>query len=305
MSNPFSAGALYSTTEDLLRWEQGLFGGKLLSKESLTKMTTPYKSDYALGLIVGTDNGDRVIQHGGGIPGFVNHLAYYPDDKITAVVLSNVYGPAPPQLASKLAAIALGEKVLLPSEKKEISVSADILSQYVGTYEMRPGINFMITLEGDQLMGQLSGQGKFSIFAETESKFFPKVVDAEIELFRDESSRVTHLILRQNYVEIKAIRASDNVLIRKEITLSPDILSQYVGTYELRPGFDLEITLEGGQLISQPTGREKIPIYAETETKFFVKVVDAQLEFFKDENGKVSHLVLHRDSAEIKALRKE
>src|SRR6185295_18817174 len=49
MSIPHAAGALYSTTEDLLRWEQALFGGKVVSPASLAKMTTPFKSDYALG----------------------------------------------------------------------------------------------------------------------------------------------------------------------------------------------------------------------------------------------------------------
>ncbi len=50
MSIPFSAGALYSTTHDLLRWEQGLFGGKLLSAASLKKMTTPFKQELCLRL---------------------------------------------------------------------------------------------------------------------------------------------------------------------------------------------------------------------------------------------------------------
>jgi hypothetical protein len=54
MSIPFSAGALYSTTEDLFRWEQGLFASKLLSPASLAKMTTPFKDDYACGLGVRT-----------------------------------------------------------------------------------------------------------------------------------------------------------------------------------------------------------------------------------------------------------
>ncbi len=45
VSIAFSAGALYSTTEDLLRWEQGLFGGKVLSEASLRKMTTPFVRD--------------------------------------------------------------------------------------------------------------------------------------------------------------------------------------------------------------------------------------------------------------------
>src|SRR4029434_6393001 len=54
MSIPFAAGGLYSTTEDLLRWERGLFGGKLLSAASLQKMTTPFREDYAFGLFVRT-----------------------------------------------------------------------------------------------------------------------------------------------------------------------------------------------------------------------------------------------------------
>ena len=71
MTIPFAAGALYSTTEDLLRWEQALFAGKVLSAESLKKMTTPFKNDYAFGLVVhGTKSGYKVIEHGGGIEEF-------------------------------------------------------------------------------------------------------------------------------------------------------------------------------------------------------------------------------------------
>ena len=92
MSIPHAAGALYSTTEDLLRWEEALFGGKLLSAASLEKMTTPFKSDYAFGLIVGSANGRKMIGHGGGIEGFNNFLAEYPDEKLTVVVLANLNG---------------------------------------------------------------------------------------------------------------------------------------------------------------------------------------------------------------------
>ncbi|HWS17963.1 MAG TPA: serine hydrolase domain-containing protein, partial [Candidatus Elarobacter sp.] len=66
MTIPFSAGALYSTTEDLLRWEQGLFGGKVLKQASLAKMITPFKQDYAFGLGVQTVKGHKVIAHSGG-----------------------------------------------------------------------------------------------------------------------------------------------------------------------------------------------------------------------------------------------
>jgi len=60
MTIPFAAGGLYSTTEDLLRWERGLFGGKLLSEASLARMTTPFKNDYASGVSVHTLSGHNV-----------------------------------------------------------------------------------------------------------------------------------------------------------------------------------------------------------------------------------------------------
>ena len=95
----------------------------MLSPPSLEKMTTPFKQDYAFGLGVRTVNGRKVISHGGGIEGFNTMLAYDPEDKMTVVVLTNLNGQAPDQIATMLAAIAHGEKVQLPSERKEISVA--------------------------------------------------------------------------------------------------------------------------------------------------------------------------------------
>ena len=304
MSVPFSAGGLYSTTEDLLRWEQGLFGGKVLSAASLAKMTTPYKEGYACGVSVHTVNGHKAIDHGGGIEGFNTFLAYYPEDKLTVVALSNLSGVAPQEIVSRLAAVAHGEKVELASERKEITVATKILERYVGTYELAPKVNMMITLEGGQLVSQVSGQGKAPVFAASETRFFFKVVDAEIEFGKDDQGAVSYLVLHQGGRDMKAPRTSDRVRERKEIAVSAEILAQYVGTYELGPGFDLVITLEGEQLMSQATGQGKIPLFAESETKFFPKVMDAEIEFLKDDKGAVSHLMLHQGAVEVKAARK-
>jgi CubicO group peptidase (beta-lactamase class C family) len=197
MSIPFSAGALYSTTEDLLRWEQGLMGGKLLSAASLAKMTTPFKNDYAFGLAVHAVNGHKVIEHGGGIEGFNTDIAYYPEDKLTVVVLANLNGGVPETIANALAQVAHGEKVVLLSERKEITVSPAVLGAYVGTYQLTPDFAIVVTFEGVQLMAQATGQPKFPLFAESETKFFLKVVDAEVEFFKNEKGEVTHLILHQ------------------------------------------------------------------------------------------------------------
>ena len=128
MSIPHGAGALYSTAEDLLRWEQGLFGGKLLSAASLQKMTTPFKEKYAFGLTVGTSNGRKQIWHNGGIEGFNTTVAYYPESKVTVIVLANINGQGPDMMLPKLAAVAHGDAVQLISERKEIAVPRQTLA---------------------------------------------------------------------------------------------------------------------------------------------------------------------------------
>lgn len=116
MTIPFSAGGLYSTTGDLLRWERGLFGGKLLSPVSLKEMVTPFKNNYAFGLFVGNVNEHQVIDHGGRLPGFDTALIYYPEEKLTVVVLGNTDVESAPKIALDLGTLALGGKVALPSE---------------------------------------------------------------------------------------------------------------------------------------------------------------------------------------------
>jgi CubicO group peptidase (beta-lactamase class C family) len=108
MSVPHAAGALYSTTEDMLKWERALTGGKVVSAASFNKMLTPEKSDYAYGVIVRRHLGHRRIWHNGGIDGFNTSMAHYPDSKVTVIVLGNVNGQAPDLLVSQLGAIAHG-----------------------------------------------------------------------------------------------------------------------------------------------------------------------------------------------------
>jgi hypothetical protein len=307
MTIPFSAGSLYSTTEDLWRWEQGLFGGKVLTEASLHKMTTPYKDDYAFGLVVSEHKGKKVIQHGGGIEGFNTALAYYPDDKLTVIALANLNGSAPDEIAANLAALAHGEPVRLSSERKEIHVAPEVLSRYVGTYQFPDGPKMLVTLNGNQLFTKLGAQQAIPVYPESETIYFPKVVDAEVEFVKNAQGNVTDLILHQNGRDQKAPRTSATVEMppeRKAITLPVATLKQYVGSYELAPGVDVDMTLEGEQLMTQITGQPKFPLFPETETRFFLKVVDAEVDFVKDASGKVTHLVLHQNGQDHNATRK-
>jgi CubicO group peptidase (beta-lactamase class C family) len=209
MTVPYSAGAMYSTVEDLLRWQRGLFGGKLLSQSSLVKMTTPALNDYAFGVAVTKKADITEIRHGGGINGFNSHLAYFPDSKHTVVVLSNINGGGADGIGNKVAALLRGETVVLPTERKTVKVPKQTLEKYLGTYELRPGFNLWFFIRGEQLVSQATNQGEVPLAAESPTRFFPLAFEAQIEFQQDAGGKVTGLIHRQNGRETKAPRISD------------------------------------------------------------------------------------------------
>ena len=117
---------------------------------------------------------------------------------MTVAVLANLNGQTPNQIAAKLAVLAHGGAVTLTSERKEITLPVMTLSKYVGTYEVAPGVKMLIRLVGDRLTTQLTGQPQFPIFAESDTKFFLKPVDAKVEFFTDAGGAVTHAVMYQN-----------------------------------------------------------------------------------------------------------
>lgn len=199
MTQPYSAGSLYSTVDDLFLWNEALYSGKLLSAKSREAMITPVKNEYAYGLGVQTKSGRKMISHGGGINGFATFIARFPNESVTVVVLRNSdYGsPGPGSISQALAAIAFGEKAEIPAAVSEVKVDPKIYDAYVGKYELTPNFILTISKEGGRLMAEATGQPPVELFPESETKFFLKVVDAKITFVKDETGKVTHLILHQ------------------------------------------------------------------------------------------------------------
>ena len=73
--------------------------------------------------------------------------------------------------------------------------------------------------------------------------------------------------------------------------------------YQLAPDFQITVTREGAQLFAQATAQPKFPLFAESETEWFLKVVDAQLSFVKDSSGKFNSLILHQGGANVPGRR--
>ena len=198
MTVPYAAGGLYSTTGDMLLWDQALYTVKLVSQKSLDEIFTPFKSGYGYGWTIGKKFDHKSIAHGGGIYGFATEISRFPDDHVTIIVLSNIQAAPSGMIAGDLAAIVFNAAYELPKERKEVAIDPKILEKYAGEYKIiQPSIIISVTLENGKLLGQVAGQSKFSLSPESETKFFSKDVNAQITFVKDAKGEVTGLTLSQ------------------------------------------------------------------------------------------------------------
>jgi len=201
MSFPAGAGALYSTVEDLYLWDQALYTEKLATKESLETSLTPFKGNYGYGWCIGESYNHNFVGHGGGIDGFSTDIVRYPDDKICIIILSNLEYAHPSGISNKIAAVLFGKRYELPKKHVIVKVDPQIYDQYVGKYKLREKFFITVTKENDKLITQATEQGKIEIFPESETVFFNIGIDAQISFVKDDSGKVTKLILHQGGVE--------------------------------------------------------------------------------------------------------
>jgi CubicO group peptidase (beta-lactamase class C family) len=202
MQQPYSAGALYSTVEDLLVWDQALYTEKLLPAAARQIMWTPFKDGYAYGWGIVEPSaatfGHKQIAHGGGINGFSSMIIRLPETNVTAIVLSNnTSAPASP-IARDLLAIYYSRPYTVPAPRTVAPLDPKVFDQYLGKYELRPDFIMSVTRDGNRFLTQATGQNVVEIFPMSDTKFFPKVIDAEITFVKSADGTVTHLMLTQN-----------------------------------------------------------------------------------------------------------
>ena len=193
----FAAGAIYTTTGDLLKWHNGLLTNKIVKRETIEKAFTPFKSKYGLGWNIDSLNKKRVVAHGGGIFGFNANFARIEQDDISIVLLNNVGNPKLSAITKDIFAILYDNPYKIPEMKKEIKVSEEILKKYIGTYEIVPQFKINVTVENGTLQAQATGQSKFELFGQKDSYFFAKIADIEIEFVNNEKGEIESLNLYQ------------------------------------------------------------------------------------------------------------
>ena len=164
---PYAAGSLCSTVSDLLAWNQALHHGELLSPALYEMMITPVPlADgtpirYAMGVNHYQHPTGRVIEHGGGIDGFLSHSRFYPDEDVTIVVLQNTMAqPGPEAITSQI-----GEQLFGSQEEPEAQTFSGDLSAYTGTYRgPARGTTYTATVASD------GGELKLTIRAGTNTR---------------------------------------------------------------------------------------------------------------------------------------
>ena len=207
MSLPYAAGSLYSTTQDLLIWQEKLFERKIISSESLNKMMQPFKNSYGFGVSIQPFDGHKAITHGGGINGFNTFMIYFPEDKITIIVLANpiAFGFVPQSIGLNLAKVIYKKPVVLPFDRKAVTLSTDVLTKLTGSYTITVNVyyttqpsNLVITLVDDNLVAKIEDQPEIKLFPESETIFFSKRPDIKVEFLEDEKDQSIQIAWTQD-----------------------------------------------------------------------------------------------------------
>jgi CubicO group peptidase (beta-lactamase class C family) len=206
-----AAAGLWTTPTDLARYaievEQSLQGAAnhVLSADMTAGMLKPGIGHWGLGLEIGGADANPYFSHGGANEGFRNIFVAYEKGGEGAAVMTS--GDAGGLLGDEILhsiAAEYGWPDYRPTVRAAIQVDPKILGQYAGTYELQKGFDLVVTVQDGKLITQATGQGKVPLYAESETKFFPTVIPAEIEFFRDDQGKVSFLVLHQNGNEMKA-----------------------------------------------------------------------------------------------------
>ena len=308
-----AAAGLWTTPSDLARFAIGIenvLAGKshdVISKSMAEQMLTRQIENDGLGVFLDGQGSTLRFSHGGGNEGFRCQLVAYAETGQGAAIMTN--SDSGGELISEIMfAIAheYGWQDYAPKERSQVKVDPAILRSYIGNYQLAPHFFLKVTMEGDQLVTQATGQPKFLILPESDHDFFAKEFDAQLTFVPDSQGRAIEVIVHQGGQDHHAKRYEGEISLpkeHKEIKVDPKLFDNYLGQYQLAPNFILTITRECDGLFAQATGQPKVQIFPESEREFFLKVADAQVTFETDSSGRATSLTWHQNGVDTPAKR--
>ncbi|GAB2541241.1 serine hydrolase [Spirosoma aerophilum] len=201
------AGAIRSNAEDMVRYlkaEMGLLSTTLKPAIDLTQQPIHEAGKdmkIGLGWHIRSMNNDEIIWHNGGTGGYRSFAGFSRKTNKGIIILNNSE-----QSPDDIGFYFFNPSTKITTIRKATSISKQVLQSYVGVYQIAPGSEFDVKLEGDQLFVKLMKQDYIEVFPESETKFFYRVIDASLAFFKNEDGKVVKLVLYQNGREIPAMR---------------------------------------------------------------------------------------------------
>ena len=299
MTQPYAAGSLTSTVDDLAKWDAAVSAGKLLNAEHWKRAFTSYQlkngqsTNYGYGWGVGQFEGQPMISHGGGIPGFSTFALSLPTDKVYVAVLTNAdSGLAQPEMvAMRLAASAIGKSI---PEFKGVSLDEKTLDQYAGVYRIDEKNRRIVVREGDKLVMTRTNGPRTVMQAYSQTGFFKDNNSLlRIEFNKNAKGEVVDLVVHQQGSSVVHPKLNEALPeAPKAFAMTAEQFDVFVGDYELQPNFVLNVRREGSRFITQATGQGAVNIVPVSADTFSAADVGAQLKFEKDADAKVTQLIL-------------
>jgi CubicO group peptidase (beta-lactamase class C family) len=291
------AGSLYSTTEDLYKWNEAIFNNKVLKPESMKAAFTPVILNsgaappgiqYGYGWGLNDYRGMPSIGHSGGLHGFISQLLRIPKSNMTVVLLSNVMPPQVEIDPMKVAELYLWKDMAKQASFAQQQPDDKELEKYVGRYDLSQGMVMTVTKEKDGLYAQVSGQNKFPIFQSSAGHFYWKVVEATVHFVKDDRGNVTHGHFEQGSFKVDAPKMKDIPTVKADTSL----FESFKGVYKYKEGTNIVITSNNGKLYGEATGEKKYELLPLSPMEFLVAELNATLTFKKDTSGKVTALTV-------------
>jgi CubicO group peptidase (beta-lactamase class C family) len=292
MSWPLAAGNIRSTVGDLWKWNASVFAGKLVPVARLAQAHQPVTladgttNPYGFGWGFQNVQGSPTIEHNGGIDGFVSASLYLPKEDIYVAVLVNRESDDANNLAPVLAAIALGK----PYGGPELPLTEAEAMAYTGVYVNPEGVERYLTAEGNKLSSMRQGSSPKPLRYLGNDRFLFEG-DVITLAFQRTDGKVTGARFLSRSGDEQLTR-SDKPLPkpRVAIPLKNADLQAYAGEFELMPGLTLTFRADGDRLFALPTRQSELEVFGEAPHKFFLKEVDATIEFHPEADGSVKRL---------------
>ena len=323
MTIPYAAGSLYSTVEDLYKWDRALYTDKLLSPDLKKALYTPNLNNYGFGWVIRKiklDNDAEVnmIMHGGGINGFNTTINRFPDTQDLIVLLDNTSrGDKIDDLALGIAdilhdieppqpRISLVDELMKTLDKgiglQAVARYRELKEKSRSQYDFRePELNRL----GYLLLQRGRVDDAIQIF-QLNVEEYPNtwnVYDSLGEAYAAHGDRDLAIKNYKKSIELNPANTNGKDAIKRleqpAVTVDSATLDKYVGTYALAPGFNLAITREGDKLFAQATGQSRVELAADSATEFHILAVKASITFAPDG----STLTLHQGGRDVPAKR--